>query len=257
MQVLGLTILSCLESFEFLSSSSILLETFALCITKHAYPGSIAVQLKLYRRSLCFICSHFAAHQNNVSQRNNNCMTTLKNLKFKSDRLSEVIVPKAVDDETCNYNSIDVCQDEKLTEDGDVSIVADAALDIDTPPPSGGNADKIKQQSLLLLKNDLVVWAGDFNYRVDVDYDFAVQKAALYNLLLDSSFGNMNLGRRNSSSTYEEQLEELLKHDQLSNEMKSGNIFPGFSEAKITFPPTYKYDKGKPGTRQSEVTTYR
>lgn len=65
---------------------------------------------------------------------------------------------------------------------------------------------------------DCVVWMGDFNYRVK-----ATRKVT--ELLLKA-------GMR----------EELLNNDELREQMRRGKVFPGFVEAPITFPPTYKYD---------------
>jgi hypothetical protein len=37
--------------------------------------------------------------------------------------------------------------------------------------------------------------------------------------------------------------DKLLLHDQLLQTMSDGSAFPGFAEGKITFPPTFKFDK--------------
>ena len=39
----------------------------------------------------------------------------------------------------------------------------------------------------------------------------------------------------------------LLAADQLAREMRSGRVLCGFSEAPISFPPTFKVVKGEPG----------
>ena len=36
----------------------------------------------------------------------------------------------------------------------------------------------------------------------------------------------------------------LLRHDQLTRVMAQGQAFPDLAEAKITFPPTFKFNKG-------------
>jgi len=41
--------------------------------------------------------------------------------------------------------------------------------------------------------------------------------------------------------------QELLATDQLAREMAAGRVFPGFKEAPIEFPPTFKVVKGEPG----------
>lgn len=40
---------------------------------------------------------------------------------------------------------------------------------------------------------------------------------------------------------------ELLATDQLAREMRAGRVLPGFGEAPIAFPPTFKVTKGAPG----------
>ena len=67
---------------------------------------------------------------------------------------------------------------------------------------------------------EYVVWLGDFNYRVNWE-KFKVEQAIA-----------------------EGRLEEVKKFDQLALEMQNGRVFKGFSEAEITFQPTYKYDIG-------------
>lgn len=68
------------------------------------------------------------------------------------------------------------------------------------------------------LQSDIVFWMGDLNYRIDMDRDQAI------------------------SLIREAKWEELLKYDQLSNQIKSEASFLGFREGPIDFPPTYKYE---------------
>jgi len=67
------------------------------------------------------------------------------------------------------------------------------------------------------------VWIGDLNYRLNLPDD--VVRAAI----AAGSF------------------ESLLASDQLVSEQARGNAFRGWTEAPVTFPPTYKY---RPGTNQ-------
>ncbi|XP_057781265.1 type I inositol polyphosphate 5-phosphatase 12-like isoform X2 [Salvia miltiorrhiza] len=71
---------------------------------------------------------------------------------------------------------------------------------------------------------DMTVFNGDFNYRLfGITYDEA------RDLVSQRSF------------------DWLREKDQLRAEMKAGRVFQGFREALIRFPPTYKFEKGKPG----------
>ena len=69
-----------------------------------------------------------------------------------------------------------------------------------------------------ITSHDAVFWAGDFNYRLELDDNESRQR---FN---DRDF--------------------LLQYDQLIMEMKKGNVFSGFTEPPITFNPTYKYNRG-------------
>lgn len=70
----------------------------------------------------------------------------------------------------------------------------------------------------------IVFFAGDFNYRVDLDYETAVD------YLRTSQEGTV--------------LQELLVYDQLRKEWAAGRTFEGFDEGPIGFPPTYKIVNG-------------
>ncbi|KAF1992884.1 hypothetical protein P154DRAFT_478416 [Amniculicola lignicola CBS 123094] len=76
------------------------------------------------------------------------------------------------------------------------------------------------QRNRSIEDHDTVIWLGDFNYRVGLSND-KVQKLI--------SVGD---------------LETLYENDQLNLQMVAGLTFPFYSEARITFPPTYKYDIG-------------
>jgi inositol polyphosphate 5-phosphatase INPP5B/F len=82
--------------------------------------------------------------------------------------------------------------------------------------PSDGNI------SLTILEHDLIFWIGDFNYRIDV----SLSLEDIMELL------------------QKENLHALRKKDQLNLERDQGNVFQGFEEALLTFPPTYKFQPG-------------
>ncbi|CAH8264412.1 unnamed protein product [Arabidopsis lyrata] len=75
-----------------------------------------------------------------------------------------------------------------------------------------------------LAAADLVAFFGDFNYRLfGITYDEA------RDFISHRSF------------------DWLREKDQLRQEMNEGKVFQGMREALITFPPTYKFEKNKPG----------
>ncbi|KAH8885245.1 hypothetical protein GQ53DRAFT_372822 [Thozetella sp. PMI_491] len=68
--------------------------------------------------------------------------------------------------------------------------------------------------------HDSVFWFGDFNYRIGLGLETAKE-----------------LVRK-------QDLERLYENDQLNLQMVAGLAFPYYSEARITFMPTYKFDIG-------------
>ncbi|CAA0839334.1 Endonuclease/exonuclease/phosphatase family protein [Striga hermonthica] len=86
---------------------------------------------------------------------------------------------------------------------------------------SGANPDEGRPD---LSESDLVIFTGDFNYRL-----FGITYDESRDLVSQRSF------------------DWLREKDQLRAEMKAGKVFQGMREAIIRFPPTYKFEKGKPG----------
>ncbi|XP_056842593.1 type I inositol polyphosphate 5-phosphatase 1 isoform X2 [Raphanus sativus] len=66
--------------------------------------------------------------------------------------------------------------------------------------------------------HERVIWLGDLNYRINLSYEKTHELIA----------------------SKEWQL--LLENDQLSIEMRKGNVLEGWSEGALCFPPTYKYE---------------
>ncbi|EPE29084.1 DNase I-like protein [Glarea lozoyensis ATCC 20868] len=68
--------------------------------------------------------------------------------------------------------------------------------------------------------HDTVIWMGDFNYRIGLGADKVKSLIKMGDL------------------------ETLYENDQLNLQMVAGLTFPFYSESRITFEPTYKYDLG-------------
>ncbi|KAG0235499.1 inositol polyphosphate 5-phosphatase [Actinomortierella wolfii] len=71
-----------------------------------------------------------------------------------------------------------------------------------------------------ILGHDIIIWCGDFNYRLDKDND-EIRALAIQ--------GNYF---------------ELFKYDQLKRSIDYGEAFTGYREGIIAFAPTYRYDIG-------------
>lgn len=82
--------------------------------------------------------------------------------------------------------------------------------------------DICRSLSSVVMGSDLLIWAGDLNYRLEAPSSWNIK-----DLSRDPD------GRAN-----------LLLHCQLKREIVAGRAFSGYQEAPITFPPTYKYVAG-------------
>ncbi|KAI8918694.1 SacI homology domain-containing protein [Entophlyctis helioformis] len=71
-----------------------------------------------------------------------------------------------------------------------------------------------------VYEHDMVFWLGDFNYRINLSNEEA----------------RMYVSRKD--------LEALIRRDQLIEQIRLGQVFEGFTEGRLTFDPTYKYDNG-------------
>ena len=52
--------------------------------------GAVGIRLLLHSSSLCFVCSHFAAHQTKVMERNQDFAEIFKKAQFPSVSISDI-----------------------------------------------------------------------------------------------------------------------------------------------------------------------
>jgi phosphatidylinositol-bisphosphatase len=77
-------------------------------------------------------------------------------------------------------------------------------------------------QDLQILDHEVVYWIGDLNYRIDDVFS----TEEVFTMIEDN------------------ELAALREKDQLNIERAKGNVFQGFEEGVLEFPPTYKYQPG-------------
>ncbi|VFQ70598.1 unnamed protein product [Cuscuta campestris] len=155
--------------------------------------GAVGLRMRVYGRVLCFVNCHFAAHLEAVGRRNSDFDHVYRGMVFS--RPSSF--PNA----------------------------AAASVSSVVQMLRGSNGAVNSLEAIPELSEaDMVVFLGDFNYRLDgISYDEA------RDFISQRSF------------------DWLRERDQLHKEMKAGNVFQGMREAVIKFPPTYKFEKHQPG----------
>jgi len=76
------------------------------------------------------------------------------------------------------------------------------------------------------MRFDAVFWGGDMNFRIIKERETVLK-------MIDRAHKHQH-----------PHFEQLLENDELTICMNSGEIFDGFQEGRISFPPTYKFDPG-------------
>ncbi|XP_039067974.1 type I inositol polyphosphate 5-phosphatase 12-like [Hibiscus syriacus] len=156
--------------------------------------GGVGLRIRVHDRLICFVNCHLAAHLEAVNRRNADFDHIFRNMAFtrSSNLLNNAAAGASASVQTARVNN-----------------------------PAGANTEETK---LDLAEADMVVFCGDFNYRLfgisyDEARDFVSQRC----------------------------FDWLREKDQLRAEMKAGKVFQGMHEAIIRFPPTYKFERHRPG----------
>uniref|UniRef100_A0A803L415 Inositol polyphosphate-related phosphatase domain-containing protein n=1 Tax=Chenopodium quinoa TaxID=63459 RepID=A0A803L415_CHEQI len=155
--------------------------------------GAVALRMRIYERTMCFVNCHFAAHLEAVNRRNADFDHVYRSMVFNrpsNNNGAAVGVSSTVQmlrsTSGVGYRSVEVMPD--------------------------------------LSEADLVIFLGDFNYRLDgISYDEA------RDFISQRCF------------------DWLRERDQLRAEMEAGRVFQGMREAIVRFPPTYKFERHQPG----------
>ncbi|KAJ7562619.1 hypothetical protein O6H91_03G077500 [Diphasiastrum complanatum] len=181
--------------------------------------GAVGVRMQLYRRTFCFVSSHFAAHMDAIVRRNADFEHVYNRMSFGRSLGAVGAAATAVAAGVSNAVQILRGSNVRRTTSGleaqDIYSEKDSSSIFTDSEPAGENV------SPELSEADLLVWVGDLNYRIDeLSYEEAV------NLIS------------------QERWKTLLGKDQLRTEMTAGRVFQGMREGAINFPPSYKFDKG-------------
>ncbi|CAN1121317.1 Type II inositol polyphosphate 5-phosphatase 15 [Linum perenne] len=190
--------------------------------------GAVGLRIRVFDRIMCFINCHFAAHLEAVGRRNDDFDHVYRTMSFgRSSNLmagAAGMVPFLLF--SCSL-ACSMCLFWPVYISGlllllSVAVGTSSAGQMlrGTNVFNGSSTETIPE----LSEADMVVFLGDFNYRLDgISYDEA------RDFISQRCF------------------DWLKERDQLHAEMEAGNVFQGMREAVIRFPPTYKFEKQQHG----------
>ncbi|KXZ53097.1 hypothetical protein GPECTOR_8g88 [Gonium pectorale] len=190
--------------------------------------GAVAVSMSVFRRRIMFVGSHFAAHQERVDERNDNYAKIVKRLHF--DNTSKAAQRQKLQQQAAAGSGGDAAGRENMALDGAVIETDLDGVNAAAAGGAGGAADSAEDDETGpgMSEAEMLVWAGDFNYRINGFYSDVISLAC--------------------AGEYA----RLYAADQCKAEMEKGTIFRGMREplplGHPVFPPTYKYDKNEPAT---------
>ncbi|KAF9949882.1 hypothetical protein BGZ72_008353 [Mortierella alpina] len=232
---------------------------------------------------ICFINAHLSAHLNNIKRRNDDYMAICRRMVFLNDGDNHVEGLLWEHQDRLSSAGSSSASSFGTTEDGDNDDNDDDDdqyhLDSDSRPllqkkkststQKSGNSSKSSSKRSrhsplrdhddqdkkvvweeTIFSCDYIFWTGDLNYRLDLaqsDGSLSKKKKktklSSEDLLSQTTMPDLTAGEI-VHAIQTGQLRQLYSHDQLSAQRKTLNVFRGFHEAPLAFPPTYKFRMG-------------
>jgi phosphatidylinositol-bisphosphatase len=217
--------------------------------------GGTAVSLSLFRRRVVFVSSHFAAHQDAVEARNGDYAKIVSRLHFHNSSAAAAAARGGGGGGGGGASGGGVGGGFGGDNNNSLDPFSSANNNNDNNPESDDWGPGMRDAELL-------VWAGDFNYRIDAaggalapEVPRPLSPRSLKQLAARDP-QSASLAKAQAAETlYRHVLEcvarpstapqRLLPGDQLTRERARGNVFRGLAEAPLRFLPTYKFEKGQ------------
>ncbi|XP_057853266.2 type II inositol polyphosphate 5-phosphatase 15 isoform X1 [Cryptomeria japonica] len=187
--------------------------------------GAVAIKMRVFRRTMCIVNSHFAAHMDAIARRNADFDYIYRSMTFgrfpSGVNVAANAVTAGVSSAVQMLRGVNARRSSQSLEMGGQFEGRFSSL---------STAESLPQEVMPeLAQADMIIWLGDFNYRLNgVSYEDAIDHIK------------------------QKKFATLLENDQLRKEMGAGRVFQGMREGEIYFSPTYKFDRGQQTYDSSE-----
>lgn len=209
--------------------------------------GGVAARFQLYDRTISCVACHLAAHVDFVERRNQDFKDVVRKAvflpvespeysqnaptlrKFPSD-LNDIFPSKRSLGDRPNSSLPGLSSSSAGSGPGQwLGSVASVAATAFSDMSAGANAALLNDPNAVkILEHDVIFWLGDLNYRIEASFTDVMEWIR------------------------KENWRELYQADQLQRQMKECDIFRGFQEGPIRFPPTYKLHRFEDGYKLAE-----
>ncbi|KAF8971023.1 hypothetical protein BGZ46_010347 [Entomortierella lignicola] len=227
---------------------------------KGAIATRLSIRLPASNRpvfDICFINAHLSAHLSKIKRRNHDYLDICRRMVFVNDTDNHVkgmLLEYQTRLSSASPLSFDDQQQQQLDDDDSFY-----QQDNDTGPllpnkksqqKRHGKEDKKVVWEESIFSCDYIFWSGDLNYRLDLsqcDGSLTSNKKKKSkhseDMLSNSTMPDLTASEI-VHAIKQGRLRQLYSHDQLSAQRKTMNVFRGFHEAPLAFPPTYKFRMG-------------
>ncbi|KAF9354633.1 hypothetical protein BGX34_010892 [Mortierella sp. NVP85] len=213
---------------------------------------------------ICIINAHLSAHLDEIRRRNDDYQAICRRMVFLNDTDNQVQGlllqhhARLSSGSSATVVSPDDFSQSQYRDDDDLAD----SLDNDSGPllpkraasPSNKSAKGLGKRTVweeTIFSCDYIFWTGDLNYRLDLsqsDGSLSKKKSKKKSkhsedLLSQSTMPDLTAGEI-VHAIRQGHLRQLYSHDQLSAQRKTMNVFRGFHEAPLAFPPTFKFQMG-------------
>ncbi|CAM9873136.1 unnamed protein product [Phaeothamnion confervicola] len=233
--------------------------------------GAIGAFLRVDKSTFLLITAHLAAHQGKVAERNADYWRIVGELdqqvpaawvkhaqrRRRHAATAVAAAATAAADAAAKAAATGelACNADDGGDEGTGDVAAVAAAVAAAAPAAAAAAAAAAASNAAVFGADRhfeainhVFFFGDLNYRIDASREDA--EAAL-RASADSCPGGYGGYSGGGGGCGGGGLERLRDLDQLTRERSRGAAFTGFCEGPLTFPPTFKYDRGSPALDRS------